>query len=165
MSLKLAALAVFGLCAGGIIAAGVFAFLAIIGVFPRLIGKTGTKGHILLYETMIILGGSLGNALDLFEYPLPFINTWLLAVFGISVGIFVGCLVMSLAGDEPQDPYVCWDSVCDTGHRTGENAGVSVLFFRGYGKVMGARCSHRGRSGNLVISRVEKSNGMWYNGP
>ncbi len=97
MSVKLAALAVFGLCAGGIIAAGVFAFLAIIGVFPRLIGKTGTKGHILLYETMIILGGFLGNILDLFEFPLPFGNPWILGIFGVSVGIFVGCLVMSLA--------------------------------------------------------------------
>ena len=43
MLIKLAFLAVFGLCAGGIIAAGVFAFLAIIGVFPRLIGKTGSR--------------------------------------------------------------------------------------------------------------------------
>ena len=37
-----------GLSSGGIIAAGVFAFLVMIGVFPRLIGKTGTKRHILL---------------------------------------------------------------------------------------------------------------------
>ena len=40
----------FGLCAGGIIAAGVYAFLAIIGVFVRMIGKTKTKKHIMLYE-------------------------------------------------------------------------------------------------------------------
>ena len=45
----------FGLCAGGIIAAGVYAFLAIIGVFVRMIGKTKTKKHIMLYENMIIL--------------------------------------------------------------------------------------------------------------
>ncbi len=97
MSLKMAALAVFGLCAGGVIAAGIFAFLAIIGVFPRIIGKTKTGGHIMLYETVIILGGSLGNALDLFEFPIRFAGRWFLAVFGGSVGIFVGCLVMSLA--------------------------------------------------------------------
>lgn len=97
MSLKMTVLAVFGLCAGGMIAAGIFAFLAIIGVFPRIIGKTKTNRHIMLYETVIILGGSLGNALDLFEFPAPFLGKWFLAVFGISVGIFVGCLVMSLA--------------------------------------------------------------------
>ena len=44
-----AALAFIGISAGGVIAAGVFAFLVIIGVFPRLIGKTGTKEHIMLY--------------------------------------------------------------------------------------------------------------------
>lgn len=97
MSHKTLFLGLFGLCAGGIIAAGVFAFLAIIGVFPRLIGKTGTKKHILLYETMIVLGGSLGNILDLYEFPVMFGGKWMLAVFGISVGIFVGCLAMSLA--------------------------------------------------------------------
>ena len=53
----------FGLCAGGIIAAGVYAFLAIIGVFVRMIGKTKTKKHIMLYENMIILGGVLGLSL------------------------------------------------------------------------------------------------------
>ncbi len=96
MLIKLAFLAVFGLCAGGIIAAGVFAFLAIIGVFPRLIGKTGTKRHIMLYETVIILGGIAGNGADLFEFSIP-AGRWFLAVFGAAVGIFVGCLVMSLA--------------------------------------------------------------------
>lgn len=53
MLLKMTALALFGLCAGGVIAAGIFAFLAIIGVFPRLIGKTGTKKHIMLYLSLI----------------------------------------------------------------------------------------------------------------
>ena len=95
-----------GLSAGGVIAAGVFAFLAIIGVFPRLMGKTGTGGHILLYETIIVLGGSFGNVLDIYEFPLlfgapgvgvPFLGTLLLGLFGLGAGIFVGCLVMSLA--------------------------------------------------------------------
>lgn len=89
-----------GLSAGGIVAAGVFAFLAIIGVFPRLIGKTKTKNHILLYENLIILGGILGNLLDLYEFHLPiggFLGQALLLTFGVAVGIFVGCLVMSLA--------------------------------------------------------------------
>lgn len=89
-----------GLCAGGVIAAGVYAFLAIIGVFPRLMGKTGTRKHILLYETVIVAGGVLGNLLDLYEFPVPLgslLGQTALCVFGLSVGIFVGCLVMSLA--------------------------------------------------------------------
>ncbi len=90
-------LVLIGLSAGGIIAAGVFAFLAIIGVFPRLIGKTRTNRHILLYETMIILGGILGNIWDIYEIPLGFGGNLFLGVYGTAVGIFVGCLVMSLA--------------------------------------------------------------------
>lgn len=98
--LKKMLLAFFGLCAGGVIAAGVYAFLAIIGVFVRLMGKTGTRKHILLYETVIILGGVLGNIVDIYEFPIymgSFFGTIFLGVSGLSVGIFVGCLVMSLA--------------------------------------------------------------------
>lgn len=97
MLLRQLLLAFIGLCAGGVIAAGVFAFLAIIGVFPRLIGKTKTNRHILLYETAIILGGIIGNIVDLYEFPILFGGNLLLGIFGFSVGIFVGCLVMSLA--------------------------------------------------------------------
>ena len=98
--LKKILLAFFGLCAGGVIAAGVYSFLAIIGVFVRLMGKTGTRKHIILYETVIVLGGVLGNIVDIYEFPIymgSFIGTIFLAVAGVCVGIFVGCLVMSLA--------------------------------------------------------------------
>ncbi len=86
-----------GISSGGVVAAGVFAFLAVIGVFPRLISKTKTSQHIMLYETIIILGGSLGNILDLYEIPILFGGNLLLGLFGFGVGVFVGCLVMSLA--------------------------------------------------------------------
>lgn len=93
-------LGLFGFSAGGVVAAGVFAFLAIIGVFPRLMGKTGTK-RIFLYETAIILGGVLGNISDIFEIPIPLGanlgSSLFLGIFGLASGIFVGCLVMSLA--------------------------------------------------------------------
>lgn len=90
-------LAFVGVSAGGVIAAGVFAFLAIIGVFPRLIGKTKTGRHIFLYDTLIVLGGVLGNVSDIYEFPILIGGNLFLAVFGLAVGIFVGCLVMSLA--------------------------------------------------------------------
>ncbi len=93
LSWKFWLLGLFGFAAGGIIAAGIFAFLAVIGVFPRLMGKTRTKKHILL-------GGAFGNVFDLYEFSIPagqFFGQALMAVFGVSVGIFVGCLVMSLA--------------------------------------------------------------------
>lgn len=97
MLVKEVFLGFIGFSAGGIIAAGVFAFLAIIGVFPRLIGITHTKKHIMLYETCIILGGVLGNISDIYEFPIGFGGNLFLGTFGLAVGIFVGCLVMSLA--------------------------------------------------------------------
>ena len=140
MFLKEALLLLVGLAAGSTVAAGVYAFLAVIGVYPRLIGKTATKGKIFLYETIIALGGLFGNVVDLFTekvkqltgsflriaWPaaMPETELWqkaaesggrtgvgagflgmlgnvsgqlLLAAAGLSCGIFVGCLVMSLA--------------------------------------------------------------------
>lgn len=95
--LQQAVLAFIGVSAGGVIAAGVFAFLAIIGVFPRLIGKTKTSRHILLYDTLIVIGGVLGNVLDIYEFPVLIGGNLILGIFGLAVGVFVGCLVMSLA--------------------------------------------------------------------
>ena len=129
MFLKEALLLLAGLAAGSTVAAGVYAFLVVIGVYPRLIGKT-----------VIALGGLFGNVVDLFTekvkqltgsflriaWPaaMPEVELWqkaaegggrtgagagflvmlgnvsgqlLLAAAGLSCGIFVGCLVMSLA--------------------------------------------------------------------
>lgn len=96
-----------GSAAGGIIAGGVFAFLAIIGVYPRLIGATGTHKHIRLYESCIILGGILGNAADIYEFPLPvMMPSVFLGVFGMSVGVYVGSLAMSLAETLKAGPVI-----------------------------------------------------------
>ena len=44
-------------------------------------------------------GGVLGNIADLYEFPIPMygFSTLFLSIFGLSVGIFVGCLAMALA--------------------------------------------------------------------
>lgn len=107
MLLRQLTLAFIGLCAGGVIAAGVFAFLAMIGVFPRLINRTRTRQHILLYETVLILGGVWGNIMDLFEFPIHMGGNLVLGIFGLSVGVFVGCLVMSLAETLKALPVMC----------------------------------------------------------
>jgi stage V sporulation protein AB len=97
MFLKEIFLCFIGLSAGGIIAAGVFAFRVMIGILPRLIGITRTNKHILLFETCIILGGIIGNILDIYKFPIGYGGNLFLGIYGISVGIFIGCLVMSLA--------------------------------------------------------------------
>ena len=99
-------LAFAGFTSGGVIAAGIFAFLAMIGVFPRVISRTKTRRHIMLYETLLICGGAFGNALDLMEFPIPVgriplagetAGQLLMTAAGLGSGVFVGCLVMSLA--------------------------------------------------------------------
>lgn len=120
-----------GVSAGSIVAAGVFAFLAIIGVFPRLIGKTHTKSKVMLYESIIILGGVLGNVSDLFEFPIHAGGNLFLAVFGAAVGIFVGCLVMSLAETLKTLPVIS--------RRICLSVGIQyIILSLGIGKMIGA---------------------------
>ena len=82
------------------IAAGVYAFLAMIGVFVPSYGADNTGKKARLYEKWIIAGGILGNAADIYEIPMilgkgP--GTLFLTAAGLSIGVFVGCLAMSLA--------------------------------------------------------------------
>lgn len=96
MYLKYVILILIGLSAGGVIAAGLFAFITSIGVIPRLAGKTHTARSARLYEDCIVLGAGLGNAAQLFSWPLA--GGWpVLLLFGLCAGSFVGCLIMSLA--------------------------------------------------------------------
>lgn len=94
---KILLLVLLGVSGGVMIAAGIFAFLVMIGIFPRLIDKTNTKRSIWLYETCMALGGTLGNMWDLFKWKIPVGGQVLLGISGLMSGIFVGCLVMSLA--------------------------------------------------------------------
>lgn len=96
MLIKQAALCFIGLCSGATVAAGVFAFITMLGIIPRLAARTNTADHILCYENAIILGGTLGNIWILFELPMH-LSVVMVIAFGIFSGIFVGCLYMALA--------------------------------------------------------------------
>lgn len=90
-------LVVLGLMFGSAVSAGTFAFLLVIGITPRMAGKCHGAAHLLWFENAIILGGILGNIYSVFlDFKLPF-GSVLLAVYGISAGIFVGCIAVSLA--------------------------------------------------------------------
>ena len=58
--------------------------------------RTHTGEHILLYENSVALGGILGNIFFIYGIRIPF-GAWLLPVFGLFGGIFVGCWSMALA--------------------------------------------------------------------
>lgn len=86
-----------GLTSGVAIAAGTFAFIMIIGVVPRLVGKCHRAAGTMLFENAIIAGATLGCVWSLFaNLAIPF--GWVtLVLFGLSAGIFVGCLALALA--------------------------------------------------------------------
>lgn len=81
---------------GIIISGAVFAFIAIIGVVPRLAQKTKTTDKIRLYEEAIILGGIFGTSTMVFNYYIP-IGRVLAVIYAVFTGIFFGCLAVSLA--------------------------------------------------------------------
>ena len=124
----------FGICAGSVIAAGVYAFLAMIGVFVRLMGRTNTEKKARLYESCIMAGGILGNIFDLYEIPLTLVRgfgAYFLTAAGLSVGVFVGCLAMSLAETLKALPTVS--------RRIGLAMGLQYLIFGiAAGKLVGA---------------------------
>lgn len=94
--LKGAVAAIAAVSGGFVVSGGIFAFLTMIGIFPRVLSVTKTTGHIYLLETMVILGGSLGNIMDIFDIKLH-LGAAGLAVYGLFAGVYVGCLAMALA--------------------------------------------------------------------
>lgn len=90
-------LGLFGLCAGAALSAGAFAFLLMLNIVPRMVGKTRTGNRIILYENMIILGAILGNLYTVFlGWRLPLGHIFL-GIYGIGAGFFVGCMAAALA--------------------------------------------------------------------
>ena len=90
-------LSVLGFAAGLSIAAGTFAFIIMIGIIPRFIGRSHTGEHTLCYENAILLGGLVGNILSVFlDIRLP-LGRPLLIIFGFCAGIFVGSVAVALA--------------------------------------------------------------------
>lgn len=85
-----------GLGSGVVIAGAVFAFIAIIGIVPRLAQKTKTENYIMLYEEAIILGGIFGTTTLVFDYYIPLAKP-IVAILGVFIGVFYGVLAVSLA--------------------------------------------------------------------
>ncbi len=88
-------LVIMGVTAGFVVAAGIFAFITIIGVLTRLAIRTNTANRILLYEDIVVIGAAIGNIILLFEIKIPF-GTIGLIVFGLFSGSFIGCLAVAL---------------------------------------------------------------------
>jgi len=86
-----------GLVSGAATAAGTFAFIIIIGVVPRLIGKCHRAAGTMIFENAIMLGASIGCVWSVFPQMVIPIGSIGLVMYGLSAGIFVGCLAIALA--------------------------------------------------------------------
>ena len=120
-----------GVSGGGLVAAGVYAFITILGLVPRLAARTHTAAQVKRYENWIILGSAFGNLVNLFDMPLMG-GYVLMALWGVCSGIFVGCLVMSLAET--------LDTVPTINRRIRLSVGIQyVIAGIGIGKTAGSR--------------------------
>lgn len=87
-----------GFASGVAVATGTFAFILVIGIIPRFLGWARLGEHVITIENVVICGVIYGAAYSLF--PISWHSSWnhiLLAVGGISMGVFVGCISGALA--------------------------------------------------------------------
>lgn len=87
---------VTGLCAGLMVAGGMFTALFTVGLLPRFAGKTRTGTHVKIYENAVIFGSIFWNEVSLYNISLPF-GIVVTSLFGFFAGIFVGCLALAIA--------------------------------------------------------------------
>ena len=103
MILRYIILVIIGISSGTLVAGGVAALLTSVGVVTRVAYHTGTSKKIVHYENCIIAGSIIGNAVVIYEPRMnlqsvtPLVWIPLITLMGICMGIFVGCLAMSLA--------------------------------------------------------------------
>ena len=95
-----------GLIAGVVVSGGIFAFIVVIGIVPRLVQRTKTANHIILYESMITLGGVAAGLTMLVE-RLPFAMVWAEPLVGAGYGVFLGCLAVAIAEVLNVIPILC----------------------------------------------------------
>lgn len=89
-------MAVIGLSGGMVVAGGLFSFISGLGVISDFADRTHTGEHIMLYEDSVALGGILGNIFFIYHIAVPY-GAWIVPLFGLFGGIFVGCWAMALA--------------------------------------------------------------------
>lgn len=89
-------MAVIGLSSGALIAGGLYGFVVSLGVISDFADRTKTADKVTLYEDTVALGAVLGNAFYLYQISIPNVS-WLLGIFGLFSGVFVGCWAMAIA--------------------------------------------------------------------
>ena len=136
MFLKSVFMIVVGVASGLGVAAGTFAFLVVISIIPRLVQKAKLEHKIIYLENIVFRGILFGTVLSLFSWKKKLLFTLLgrsmLTIFGISAGIFVGCLSVALA--EILDTFPIFFRRL----RIKESMGKWMLFSMAMGKMIGS---------------------------
>ena len=138
-------LAAIGLSAGVAVAGGLFSFIVELGVVADFADRTHTGDQILLYENSVALGGILGNVLYIYQIGFAggpaqvSLGPWVLGIFGIFAGIFVGCWAMALAEILNVFPVfmrrtgiVRYLTAFILSAAAGKGLGACLFFFRGW---------------------------------
>lgn len=101
MLLKSVILLFVGLCSGLVVAAGTFAFFVVIRVLPRMIQKAKLEHKVIFIENILIRGILFGTVLSFFLWRKKWLyvifGKTLLTFYGLSAGIFSGCIAVALA--------------------------------------------------------------------
>lgn len=83
------------------VAAGTFAFFLVIRVIPRMLQKAKLEHRVIYIENMVVKGILFGAVFSLFywkkKWLFALLGKTLLTFFGISAGIFTGCIAVALA--------------------------------------------------------------------
>ena len=136
MLLKSLLAIVVAFCGGVGVAAGTFAFLIIIRILPRMIQKAKLEHRVIYIENMVCRGILFGTILSLFSWKkrwlFALLGKTLLTIYGMSAGIFVGCLAVALA--EILDTF----PIFFRRMHLGENYGEMLLFIMAMGKMIGS---------------------------
>lgn len=96
MWIKEGLLILLGLGSGCGIAGALFALIVKLGILPRLAAWTKTTNDMKIYENGILIGGTIGNIITVFSFPME-IGVLGLIIPGLFFGIYIGCLYMALA--------------------------------------------------------------------
>jgi len=96
MLVKQILLVIIGFSGGAAIAGGVFSLIVSLGVISDFADRTKTADKLLLYENCVMLGAILGNIFYIYQIHIPY-GGFLLPIFGLFSGMFVGAYLMALA--------------------------------------------------------------------
>ena len=95
MTVKIVFVMFLGLAAGFAVGSGFVAFLAVLGIIPRLMQLSKTMKMVIAYEWAVILGTIAGGMGGIWN-PSLMLPPWIMIPIGAACGIFVGMMAAAL---------------------------------------------------------------------